>query len=124
MEFLFGSDKTSSDEITLLKNKIEILQNQMLFFQERLLYLEEHTSSGIPDKIVFKDVKDFSDDELLLIIRYGFFLNKIYQMSLKDYFEGEGEMTLSELRHFKIKYASINKLAPYRNFKDDFLGKR
>lgn len=58
-----------------------------------------------------------SEEEQTEIIQLGFQRNQEGKVSLKDYYEGEGENSLLKWKGYKIKYDSVRKTKLYQKLK-------
>lgn len=140
-------DPDSIQQTTRLKaleEKVEALKKETILLQQKISYLEnnyrvERNSNNdleAPRKPVNAFSKDFvgkpletvetsvfvplnqlSEDEKRDIIKMGFQLHNDGRITLKDYYQGTEELSLFQLRGYKLKYESIRRTKLYSELK-------
>lgn len=133
-EFLFEREKNN---LTIFPSRD--IERKLSKFEKRIQKLEESLTRGsfntpksikpfkeeentvnqkpIESSLVFKTIKEIPNEEFAEIIREGFSLQTENEITLKEYYEGEGEFTLFSFKNFKMKYDSVRRAAIYKKEK-------
>ena len=135
-EFLFGSKLNHSDSQKDFQERIQTNQNQILLLLQRVIDLEikveeyarrrqNKASEAIksipqdkaPNEDDFITLGKISEEDKVEIVKLGFLTSQEGKISLKKYYEGNGEDTLFEWKGYQIKYDSIRKTKVYQQLK-------
>jgi hypothetical protein len=77
------------------------------------------TQNKAPNGSNFITLGKISEEEKIAIIKTGFRLNQEGKISLKKYYEGTEEYSLSQWKGYNIKYDTIRKTGLYSKLKEE-----
>jgi hypothetical protein len=110
-QFLFSD---SEESLIHLQNQLDYLKSENAKLKSQLSQLNETKNSKDSG---FRSLAQIPDPEKIEIIKKAFEFESEGEISLRDFYEGDDELSLSQWKGYQIKFQNIKRSKIYKSFR-------